>query len=327
MCSVLTRNVGVGHQCPNTKSVSTTTTNGELKEGYTDKWYNEKLKFLDNTPQSFHTPRKPILISKDTQTPLPITKIHSSSQTIEKPIIKSSNATQTLPNKASVCNIGIEAKVFASEASSQTTVKCSTIGVSDDKIDDVPCSKCNTKLESHQKSVLNSQINSISLASLAVSRSKSFNLGDDKLNLAQQKRRTVGCQYDSFSSHKAVQSECRTQTKACQKDLKITHKGVQYESSTLSKNTDTKDLDLGKKHVACNTKNTKIESAEIACNTEDIASTCVKCSKKEDSKKDENTPPSRIPRLQIPTTPVENRKFRRQDTYTKIPTSPNEASG
>ncbi|KAF2885711.1 hypothetical protein ILUMI_20484 [Ignelater luminosus] len=311
-CAVLTRNVGVGHQHPNTKSVATITLNGEIHDGYGDKWFNEKIRFLsgDNQlSQSYiNEVKKPIVITKGTQTILAKEKKDFSSQTIELKVQNTYDSfTQTLEIKKVYHTIGTLASVVTKESSNQTSVPTRTVGVSDDTINDILCSKCIS--EKNKLNVQNEKNLSdpISLASLTVPRSKSFNLGEDKLNL---RNRTVGCQYESCSSHK----------------------GIQYESFALSKNTDTKDLDPGKKHVACNTKDTKIETAEAACNTihtPEKTTPCVKCSKKEkeDVRKDDNAMPSRIPRPQIPTTPVENRKFRRQDTYTKIPASANEASG
>lgn len=336
-CSVLTRNIGVGHQHPNTKSVATITLNGEIHDGYGDKWFNEKIKFLsgDNQlSQSYiNEVKKPIVITKGTQTTLAKEKKDFGSQTTELKVQKTYDSfTQTLEIKKVYHNTGILASVVTKDTSTQTSVPTNTVGVSDHTINDILCSKCiseKNKLNKQNENNLSDQMSTISLASLTVPRSKSFNLGEDKLNL---RSRTVGCQYESCISHKACQYESKTQSKACQNDLKLSHKAIQYESFTLSKNTDTKDLDPGKKHVACNTKDTKIETAEAVCNTihtPEKTTPCIKCSKKEkeDVRKDDNAMPSRIPRPQIPTTPVENKKFRRQDTYTKIPSSANEASG
>lgn len=334
MCGVLTRNVGVGHQYPKTKSVSTATVNGGTEGDFTDKWYKEKIKFLANDAVA----QSPVMVGRSTQTVLERKNIGN--QTGEQIVPKSLTDTNTQTTVKRFRSYGALASVDTTSVGSETAVIAQrTLGVSEDTINDEFCSKCSSKL-----SLPHPAIASISLASLTVPRSRSFNLGEDqKLNL-QSRSRSVGCQYEPLGLHsKACQHEQRTQTKFCQSDMKIlANKLVQYESSLSSKTTDTRDLGPGGKHVACNTAATEIETAEMGCNTvqavpEGVPTTpCPKCSsarrEREDFRKDDNVPvaspsPSRIPRPQIPTTPVENRKFRRQDTYTKIPASANEASG
>ncbi|KAK5639313.1 hypothetical protein RI129_011805 [Pyrocoelia pectoralis] len=342
MCSVLTRNVGVGHQNPKTKSVSTTTVNGETNDGYSDKWYKEKIRFLTTDNQTFFSnsnitefKTSPILQAKATQTQLGKQSHEASSQTVIEPKVQRiHNFTQTLEQEKSYNTVGVSATIATSHASNQAVVKTISLGISEHTIDDFMCSKCTPEkltLPLPQET-MTAECSSISLASLTVSRSKSFNLGEDKLNLTPRNR-TVACQYEPCNLHKACQHEIKMQSKSCQNDVKVYHKGIQYESFSITKFTDTKDLRNDVKHVGCNTKHVIRETSEIGCSTNYIPPdnlSCSKCTKKEKDdllKKEETILPSKIPRPQIPTTPVENRKFRRQDTYTKIPASAHEASG
>ncbi|KAJ8913166.1 hypothetical protein NQ315_009003 [Exocentrus adspersus] len=114
-------------------------------------------------------------------------------------------------------------------------------------------------------------------------------------------------------------------TKSCQHELKTLDKNTQYEKLSASKLTDTLDLIMTKRHVSCEAREVKPVSVDFGCNTtSELTTSCVTCEKEKDEgkesyKKEGGSPtPSRIPRPQIPTTPVENRKFRRQDTYTKV---------
>ncbi|KAK4871490.1 hypothetical protein RN001_015614 [Aquatica leii] len=335
MCSVLTRNVGVGHHYPNTKSVATTTVNGAVDDNYTDKWYKEKIKFLttDNRSKPLskfsmnETKVHPIVVARGTQTPQPVEKREISSQTISDPKVQSvNNFTQTLEVKKAYCSIGVSATVATSHASSEAFVPTQSLGSSDDTIDAIMCVNCADNNKQHGGTT-----STISLASLAFPRSKSFNLGDDKLNLASRSR-TVGSQYEPFNCHKACQHDIKTQSKACQNDVKTTHKGVQYESFSVTKFTDTKDLKVALRDAGCNTETVEKQTYDIGINTRlleetDSCANCLKQEKEELVKKDDSFVASKIPRPLVPTTPVEIRKFRRQDTYTKIPSSEKEASG
>lgn len=343
MCSVLTRNVGVGHQTPKTKSVSTTTVNGDANGGYSDKWYKEKIRFLTTDNQVPFFPNSnihefkssPILCAKTTQTQPSRQCYEASSQTLIEPKVQTVHSyTQTAEQKKSFNTIGVLATVVTADASSEAYVKTATLGVSDHTLDEDTCSKCVQEKHklSHVQEGLSTDGLSISLASLAAPRSKSFNLGEDRLNLPPRNR-TVSCQYEPSNHHKACQHESKTQSKACQNEIKVYHKAMQYESFSLSKCTDTKDLRNEVRHVGCNTKQITKATSEIGCNTKYISlddpfcSKCLRKEKDDSPKKEESAMPSKIPRPQIPTTPVETRKFRRQDTYTKIPASANEASG
>ncbi|KAJ8913165.1 hypothetical protein NQ315_009002 [Exocentrus adspersus] len=64
MCGVLTRNIGVGHHNPNTKSVSTAT----LENEFADKWLHEKVKFLNNQNLMNGNACKKLTLDKVTQT-------------------------------------------------------------------------------------------------------------------------------------------------------------------------------------------------------------------------------------------------------------------
>lgn len=307
MCGVLTRNVGVGHQYPHTKTVATLTANGDESPTYSDKWYKEKIKFLTNV---VHEP--PVMVTQNTQTTVArkITIDCGTQIDVQK---RNDNYTQTQENKKQVFHVGSTAKPINSDVITQTSVNTRNVGISIE----TPCEKCNVPKISvgvGAENTVDAHISPVSLANLAVPRSKSFNLGNDKLNLSARNR-TVGCQYETSTITVACQYEMKTHTKACQNDIvKISHKGSQYEYSSVSKVTDTKGLEPQKISVAC-----------------EAVVPCAKCSAKEREKEEhlrkEGSPtPSRIPRPQIPTTPVENRKFRRQDTYTKIPASPTDKS-
>lgn len=327
MCGVLTRNVGVGHQYPHTRTVSTLTTNDEKTQPiYSDKWYNEKIKFLAN---------QNVMVTKNTQTAIVArttvdcgTQTVSVKQNIPKRI---NNYTQTPEMKKQVQHVGSTVKPVNSDVLVQTNnIETRSVGNSID----TPCSTCNVPKISvgvGSDNTVDSHISPVSLANLAVPRSKSFNLGSEKLNLSV-KNRTIGCQYEPLANTNTIgcQHITKTHTKACQNDvIKTLHKGSQHEYVTASKVTDTKDLNIEKVSVACEAKEVEKVKVDIACNTTSVPdkSPCTKCANREKErdeilKKEGSPTPSRIPRLQMPTTPVENRKFRRQDTYTKIPASP-----
>ncbi|XP_017782820.1 PREDICTED: KN motif and ankyrin repeat domain-containing protein 2 [Nicrophorus vespilloides] len=292
MAGVITRNVGVGHQAPHTKTVSTDT----QPEQYTDRWFLEKNKFL-NGPES----KQNIYTSKATQTIVPKEKREAHVQTTDpRPILKDFS-TQTAVKVFS--DIGVNATTRTLETGIQHSPATRTVAVSDDTIIDAICAKCSE--------LGNTTSTSISLAALSVPRSKSFHLGEAKLS----RSRTIGCQYDQGlcinSSNKSTQSEIKTASKQSQHECTQSNKGSQYESSSHSKCTDTKGL-IEMKHKSVDNQ---AETVEVACNT----------ISEEAAKKEESVTPSRIPRPQIPTTPVENRKFKRQDTYTKIPAVPDKS--
>lgn len=327
MCGVLTRNVGVGHQIPHTKTVSTlTVNNSDETPTYSDKWYKEKIKFLTNQnendvkvkSQNTQTPvaRKTITIDCGTQTPPPKVEV----------VKRSDNYTQTSVIAKQVFHVGSIAKPINSNIATQTNVDTRNVGISIE----TPCEKCNivkVTVGVGPENTVDAHISPVSLANLAVPRSKSFNLGNDKLNLSIRNR-TVGCQYETSTNTVASQYEMKTYSKACQSDtVKTLHKGSQHESSLASKVTDTKGLGPEKVNVACEAKELVKKKVDFACSTDYVS--CAKCAAKEREKEEhmrkEGSPtPSRIPRPQVPTTPVENRKFRRQDTYTKIPASSTE---
>lgn len=315
MCGVLTRNIGVGHQNPNTKSVSTATPESD----FADKWLHEKVKFMENRNllQSSTS-------TKETQTLVPKGRrdigIQFQFQKMVTP--KFSTYTQTPDSSKHLVEKGVSAKAKQSDVSIQKCVECYSIGSSDDTINDTICEKCNTLKRSVAVGPENhedSHTSPISLASLT-SRSKSFNMGDDRLNFTARTR-TIASQYEITNINRSCQADLQkaSSTKLCQVQPKMVDKNTQYEKFTSSRLTDTQDLTIVK-NVSCEAKEEKIETVNAGCNTVPDLTICLKCDKeKENFKKDGGSPtPSRIPRPQIPTTPVENRKFRRQDTYTKV---------
>ncbi|XP_018334551.1 uncharacterized protein LOC108743474 isoform X2 [Agrilus planipennis] len=329
MCSVLTRNIGVGHYHPNTKSVSTNTYDEERS---TDKWLDKKWEFLENSYQKAAS-----AISKATQTPIKVTKDIFNQTSY---ILKENRNTQTV-NVISVRNYGVSAVIPSSEIGVTAAVLCQDTGVSEDTITDIICPKCNCSKSSiavGPDSVADGQL-PISL-SLISSRSKSFNLGEERLNL-QQKQRTVACQYEADVSHKSCQCLVQTSSKACQHQINTTEKFVQYKNDEagifsihIGCNTEI-PMEVKKKSVACNTPNKEVKTKEAAsntiinelqtkdaaCNTGDVEipgkkeylRMNEKEKEKEEIKKEDVGALSRIPRLQ-----TDVRKFRRQDTYTKI---------
>ena len=327
-CGVLTRNVGVGHQNPNTKTVSTTT----FDDLTVDKWFNEKIKFMNSQNLANN-------VSTSTQTPSKDSR-GVASQTIAK-LAKIATSTQTADTKKHYSDASVSAFPQRRDFSVQKSVEVYNVGTSDDTISDVICEKCNVfkcSIGIGPDSSEDAHTSPVSLALLMGPRSKSFNLGDDRLNFSSRSR-TVACQHESQGVAKgsqyeangvsrACQCETKTVSKASQWEVKSVHKNTQYESFSVSRDTDTKDLLTPTRHVACEAKERK-NAVDVACNTTDEKNVCVRCTnreKEEVAKKDGTPAPSKIPRPQIPTTPVENRKFRRQDTYTKIYSSPTDKS-
>lgn len=341
MCGVLTRHIGVGHQAANMKTVSTATTlSGKEIDSTTDKWLNEKIKFMNN--QNLLNSYDKFKLTKTTQTPI----LNKEQKEIgvqtkhQQKIDKINNYTQTYSdsrkfNTKNICVQTIPTRLI--DFSAQKVVECYSIGCSDDTINQVICEKCNAFKRSVGVGPDNNDnplINPINLSSLTMPRSKSFNLGGDKLNLST-KNRTVACQYEPFDKiSRGIQSEkTKTHSKYCQHESKCAEKNTQCEKLHLaSKLIDTKDL-IKRKNVECEAKEIiqRTQTKDIGCNTTNLIQICNKCMEKDskddlDVKKDENPTPSRIPRPQIPTTPVEVRKFRRQDTYTKIYSTPESKS-
>lgn len=322
----------MGHQNPNTKSVSTAT----LENEFADKWLQEKVKFLNSQNLMNTYSSKKLTFDKITQTLGNIGKrdvgVQLKIEKQEPP--KISCSSQTLDLKKDVSHASVLAMPRLSDFSAQKYVECYSIGCGDDTIDDVICEKCNAfKRSIAVGPETNEDIHTspISLASLS-SRSKSFNLGDDRLNLSTRTR-TIGLQYEPNNVSRACQSDVRVKmcTKACQHELKVAEKNTQYENRSVSKVTDTLDLIIPKRHVSCEAREVKPSCNDAGCNTvTELTMVCAKCEKEKDDVKDSvkkeggSPTPSRIPRPQIPTTPVENRKFRRQDTYTKVYSSSTE---
>ncbi|ENN74189.1 uncharacterized protein LOC109540990 isoform X1 [Dendroctonus ponderosae] len=325
MCGVLTRTIGVGHQYPNTKHASTITTE------FADKWMPEKAKFLNSQP--FLSSK--ITIHKGTQTFLGKEKRDMGIQTsiLHPTKITVTGHTQTDQIKPIVSHVGSLAVPKSSEIGIQKNVECLSVGTSNDAIDDVICEKCRALKKPQRK---NEELSTpVSLAALS-NRSKSFSLGEDRLD-HQKRTRTVASQYETNLTQisKASQVEFTTRSKSTQHDIKIAEKNTQYDVYTLSKFTDTKDLIIATKPVYIEKPPPKTvdraSSPVFTIQEKEVSEekSCDKCTSREmetsrEFKKDSlgSPTPSRIP---IPTTPIEARKFRRQDTYTKI-YSPTEKS-
>ncbi|CAH1158574.1 unnamed protein product [Phyllotreta striolata] len=307
MCSVLTRNVGVGHQTPHTKNAS-------IGTEFSDKWLHEKLKFLNDVQKA--------TASKNTQTAFQKHRDVGVQFKHDKPAVSKFNAhVQTEPK--TLIDKGVSVKSKLADFAVQKCVECSSVGCSDDTVNDVVCDKCNAIKASvavGPDSNQDSHTSPISLASLT-SRSKSFNMGEDRLNFSTRTR-TVASQYEPNNINRASQVEIRkpSSTKACQFEPKKTDKCTQYEKHTISRHTDTQELIVVKKHVGCEAREKTTEVVDRGCDAATEAVICAKCEKEREVwKKDGGSPtPSRIPRLQLPTNNVETRKLKRQDTYTKV---------
>lgn len=324
MCGVLTRNIGVGHQYPNTKHASTITTE------FADKWLPEKAKFLNS--QVLASPK--ITFTKGTQTFVVKEKRDMGIQTSilepKKIMVIGYTQTDSIP-KPIVSHVGSLAIPRRKEVGIQKNVECYSVGSSDDTIDDIICEKCNAFKRSVGVGPDKSEdihTSPVSLAALS-NRSKSFNLGEERLDL-QKRTRTVASQYENNLNtvSRSSQIEIKTSSKSSQHEIKLAEKNTQYEFSSISKNTDTNDLKTPTKTVACEAKEERPKTVEKGSNTiseeKEVSEEkiCAKCASKEmetsrEFKKD--TPSSPTPsRIPVPTTPIEARKFRRQDTYTKI---------
>lgn len=325
MCGVIMRHVGVGPNYPKTRDNST----------ITEQEINKKFETA--------------LISQSSQT-----KVQSKEANTQIPLV---------PKKYT--STGSVAKPETKEFIVQVEKESRTIGVSDDDVKSILCLKCNAPKRTVGVGPLDSDLNPVSLKSLTVPKSKSFNLGEEKLNL-NLRYRTIGCQSETFSSHKSCQYESKSHNQFSQTEIKQTrNEYVQYESRiNINQITDTNDL-MKKRDASCGTSrlvtvdassNTPVQEKEkckkceqikdkrdVGCetiktrtvdsssNTVDniIKTKCNKCLSegKGDKKEDKvelkelnvSGSGSRIPRLAHNSTPTEVRKFKRQDTYTKIP--------
>ncbi|XP_044764945.1 KN motif and ankyrin repeat domain-containing protein 2-like isoform X2 [Coccinella septempunctata] len=350
-CSVLTRNVGVGNQTLSRRHASTSTDIDAVN--YADKWFGEKLKFMND--QNEKVKRKSMtkipMINKanqtftinshnqETQTPKSQIKTKNDKyiQTVQRIVAKRDQATVVKPK---TIDFGI-----------QKSIESYNIGVSDDTITDINCDKC----EAVKISVgvgpeikEDQYVAPISLASLSFPRSKSFNLGEDKMDFSRRKRSiSVQYQYKPDISTKGSQYEPSNVSRSCQSSIKTHSKGTQYESNNMDSSTQFDETFVVESTPKKDSH--KVETQTVGCNTSwespaiNICSECrerrkdhkefsktetsqkenlkVEDRKKEESKKKDGVVVSRIPKPQLTPT-SERRKFRRQDTYTKINASP-----
>lgn len=292
MCTVLTRNIGVGHQCPNMKDASTITTE------YADKWLPEKTKFLN-----LETSPNKISITKGTQTFPGKEKRDHSVQTVEIKPITVSTVTQT-------DNIQ---KILKSVATQQK-IDSNSIGISTDKVNTV-CDKC--KSLEHKSSV---DPKPLSLAALDTTSKHTVN-SSNKTIISN----SIGLQYDYTvdKSDKSSQVEVTLRSKSTQHQPKSTEKSTQHETYSSSKLTDTKDLPVPEPKPRVD-RATSPHAMEKEVSEEKMYEKSVVKEPDVPKESPSSPTPSRIP---VPTTPIEARKFRRQDTYTKVYcTSPTEKS-
>ncbi|GJQ67460.1 hypothetical protein Trydic_g5119 [Trypoxylus dichotomus] len=308
MCGVLTRNVGVGHQTPNTKTVSTTTP-PELA----DKWLPHKLDFLIGNENLKHTTRPIITVGKGTQT------IHygcksTSTQTIPPPLIVDNSSQTSPPPIKHFSSIGISIIPNTNNANTQAFISSKTVGVSDDTINSILCLKCTSQKQTVGVNTddLPLLTHSVSLAQLSQVKPEE---SEKDVNIIET--RTIGCQYDMRGSHKYTQYEIKSQSRSCQTDIaKLTHRGVQNDIWVgISRSTDTRELIPETEERGCDPD--ICEKIDVGCGNDaaisDYCEKCVEREKVENNKKEEAVTPSRIPRLNS------QKKFERQITYTKIP--------
>lgn len=307
MCGVISRTIGVGPQYTRTRTISTETPTFEV----------ERIRI---------------------PSPVTVLSMNRGSQTFQPHFVHSDTQTLDLVKHTTHCSV--TAKPDISDFSLQVCTPTRTLGVSNDSVSDSFCNKCNvlTRSIGVGPNATTDGFLPVSLKNLSVPRSKSFNLGEEKLG-HNAKHRTIGCQSESFAVNRACQYEAKVFSRASQYEStkKFASKAIQHETaSNNSQSTDTKDLSRPGKDVhtntilkfysdaTCNTviprlydasSNTmKKITSDASCNTVEVMQ-----SSEDGGKKEENTAPvSRIPRLaQSPAS--ERHKLKRQDTYTKIP--------
>ncbi|KAL3289566.1 hypothetical protein HHI36_022982 [Cryptolaemus montrouzieri] len=359
-CSVLTRNVGVGHQTPSRKNASTETS---IDSSFADKWFGEKLKFINDQNELKksinETLNKVPNITKGNQT-LSIKTFSQSTQTIEIPIPKkivTDKQTQTVCSSTSQKHQSVLVKPVMKDFNVQKSIEVYNIGVSDDTITDINCEKCNVAKISVAVGADKNEdahLAPVSLQSLSFPRSKSFNLGEDKINLNVRNRSVaIQYQYKPAISTKSSQYESSNISRSCQSSIKTHTRSSQHESKLVETSTQSEESifrtpkKVQRKDVSCEAKERKLQTQSIGCNTTwaiPTTTVCTKCQNKEKEdedqkksnrhvtveniaceddikRKDETASVSRIPRLLLTPT-SERRKFKRQDTYTKINASP-----
>lgn len=352
-CSVITRNVGVGNQTPSRKNASTVTEPDGV--GYADKWFGEKLKFINDQNEKGRRgslTRIP-MINKANQT----FKIHSYNQETQTTAlpqpkrITSDKYIQTLQKQTAQKDQGILVKPKTLDFGIQESVESYNVGVSDDTITDINCDKCNVVKMSvavgpDQKE--DQHVAPVSLASLSFPRSKSFNLGPDKMSLSKRKRSiSIQYQYKPESCTKGSQYEPSTVSRSCQSTVRTHSKGTQHESKLIESSTQfdetfivvettpkkdktNKQIGEDKRNVGCNTT-LELQGVTVCSECRKARKEDEELSKKENAKmedkrkeelkKKDGLVVSRIPKPHLTPT-SERRKFRRQDTYTKINVSP-----
>lgn len=307
MCGVVTRNIGVGHQIPKTKTVATAT------PGSGDKWLPQKLDFLIGNENSKRS-RTIVTVAKGSQT---VPFGYKSINTQTNSVLHSHNTTQTpITPVRSFDSIGISVYPHTSNANTQIFVPSKSVGVSDDSINNILCLKCTgqkqtvgTNTDDHSPLT-----HSVSLAQL--SRPKLEGAVEENI-----KTSTVGCQYDIRGWHRYTQCEIDCYARSCQTEgPKLSNKGVQNDFWWgISKSTDTNELVAETEDRGCDAEICKTSDASCGTDESVIGEYSEKLpersEKSEAGKKEDVIVPSRIPRLNS------QRKFERQITYTKIASS------
>lgn len=311
MCGVLTRNVGVGHQSPKTKTVATGTPSG--RSG--DKWLSQKLDFLIGNENVRQPVRSMITVAKGTQTILYGYKTQSTQAKLSSEITDSFTQTSRPPIKC-FNSIGISIIPNTTNAKTQAFVSSRTVGVSDDTINSILCLKCTSQKQTVAVNTddLPLLTHSVSLAQL--SQPKADGNAEEE-NVV--KTRTIGCQYDIRGTHRYTQYDVKSYSRSCQTEtLKLSSRAVQNDIwCGISRSTDTKELIPETEEKGCDPD--VCEKFDVGCGndeptTVEYCERCIDKEKIESTKKEEASTPSRIPRLS-----GSQRKFERQFTYTKIP--------
>lgn len=300
MCGVLTRNIGVGCQYPNTRTTSTTTT----------------FSVPDVIPTSCSSTQTEGQRLTDTYM-----------QTVDL-VKRTTNSGVTAKPDTSDCELQIGCQTRTIGVSNDTIKDtfCNQCNVLTRTVGSGPITQADTG-------------SPISLKALSVPRSKSFTLGKEKLGL-NALHRTVGCQSETFVVHQSTQyspsillnrftdtsdlhpstdafcntvvpplidASCNTATPLLSDAFSNTGTPL---VSDVSCNTVTPILS----NASCNTVTPILSNA--SCNTDEEVQSAENGGKKEDS----GFTGSRIPRpFNSPSASSERVRLRRQDTYTKIP--------
>lgn len=300
MCGVLTRNIGVGCQYPNTRTTSTTTA----------------FSVPDVIPTSCSSTQTERQRLTDTYM-----------QTVDL-VKRTTNSGVTAKPDTSDCELQIGCQTRTIGVSNDTIKDafCNQCNVLTRTVGSGPITQADTG-------------SPISLKALSVPRSKSFTLGKEKLGL-NALHRTVGCQSETFVVHQSTQyspnvllnrftdtSDLHPSTDAfcntvvpslmdasCNTTTPLLSDAFSNTATPLVSDVSCNTVTPVLSNASCNTVTPILSNA--SCNTDEEVQSAENGGKKEDS----GFTGSRIPRpFNSPSASSERVRLRRQDTYTKIP--------